>query len=187
MATDQPPHRTAPVRGEHPGASARGVDHPSAPPRQDPALRARGADREAGSAVVEFLGVALILLVPLVYLILTVGRVQAAVFAAEGAAREAGRAVVRAETFPEGAARARAAVELAFADHGIEVGAADAVRLTCERDPCLTPGGRIVVEVGTAVPLPGVPGFVRAVVPAEVPVSAEYVAVVDAFREVPAS
>lgn len=142
-------------------------------------------DREAGSAVVEFLGVALLLLVPLVYLVLTVGRIQAAVFAAEGAAREAGRQVVRAETFEEGAARARAAVGLAFDDQGIDVAGSDALRLTCEADPCLTPGARIVVEVRSAVDLPGIPEFVRGVVPAEVPVAAEYVAVVDEFREVP--
>ncbi len=146
-----------------------------------------GADRaeDSGSAVVEFLGVSLLLMVPLVYLILTLGRIQAAVFASEGAAREAGRLVVRAETFEEGAARAQAAVELAFADQGIAVSGADSLLMTCEQDPCLTPGSRIVVEVGTAVGLPGVPDFARRAALVEVPVSARYVAVVDAFREVP--
>lgn len=150
------------------------------------AARLAGRGRETGSAVVEFLGVALLLLVPMVYLVLTVGRIQAAVFAAEGAAREAGRIVVRAETFEEGAARARAAVGLAFDDQGIPVSGADALRFSCESDPCLTPGGRIVVEVRAAVGLPGVPEFARGIVPAEVPVAAEYVAVVDEFREVTA-
>jgi hypothetical protein len=151
------------------------------------ALARAGGDRaqESGSAVVEFLGVALLLMVPLVYLILTVGRIQAAVFAAEGAARESGRLVVRAETFEEGAARARAAVDLAFADQGIAVSGADSLRMRCEQDPCLTPGSRIVIEVGAVVGLPGVPDFARGAVPVEVPVSASYVAVVDEFREVP--
>lgn len=146
------------------------------------ARRWSGSDREAGNAVVEFLGVALLLLVPLVYLLLTLARVQAGVFAAEGAAREAGRLVARAETIEEGLARARFAVDLAFEDHGIPVG--DALRFSCETSPCLTPGGRIVVEVAAAVPLPFVPDAVRAVVPAEVPVNAEYVVVLDEFREV---
>lgn len=149
-------------------------------------LLADGADgADEGSAVVEFLGVAVILLVPLVYLILTLGQIQGAVFAAEGAAREAGRLVVRAATFDEGVAQARAAVTLAFADQGIDVDAAEALTFACDADPCLTPGARIGVQVTTAVGLPGVPEFVRGAVPAEVPIAAEYVAAVDAFREVP--
>lgn len=145
----------------------------------------RAGPAEAGSAVVEFLGGALLLLLPLVYLVLTLGQVQGAAFAAEGAAREAGRLVVRAETVEVGVARARAAVALAFADQGMTVDGAGALTLACEADPCLTPGARIIVEVGAAVALPGVPEFVRGAVPAEVPVTAEYVAVVDAFREAP--
>ena len=144
-----------------------------------------GRAADAGSAVVEFLGVSLLLMVPLVYLVLTLGKVQAAVFASEGAAREAGRIVVRAATFEEGVVRARGAVELAFQDQGIAVSGPEALRLHCEADPCLTPGGRIVVEVGTAVGLPGVPAFMGDVLPAQIPVSARFVAVVDEFREVP--
>lgn len=150
------------------------------------AARVRGGRAtDAGSAVVEFLGVALLLLVPLVYLILTLGRVQAAAFASEAAAREAGRLVVRAATFEEGAARASAAVGLAFADHGIAVAGEQALRLHCELDPCLTPGARIVAEVNAEVDLPGVPAFVQGVVPARIPVSARFVAVADEFREWP--
>jgi hypothetical protein len=134
---------------------------------------------------VEFLGVSLLLLVPLVYLVLSLGEVQAAVFASEGAAREAGRAIVRSASWEEGVARARAAVELAFHDQGIPVSGADALRLRCELDPCLTPGGRIVTEVDAAVPLPGVPRALAGRLPTHVPVSARFVAVVDEFREVP--
>jgi hypothetical protein len=149
------------------------------------ARAAGGRPADAGSAVVEFLGVALLLMVPLVYLVLTLGKVQGAVFASEGAAREAGRLVVRADTFEQGVARARAAVELAFADQGFDVSGADALDVLCERDPCLTPGSQIVIEVSAAIGLPGVPGFVQGAVPAQVPISAQFVAVVDEFREVP--
>jgi hypothetical protein len=145
----------------------------------------RGRDGEAGNAVVEFLGLALLMLVPLVYLIVALAQVQAGVFAAEGAAREAGRLVVRAEDLPTGVERARSAVVLAFGDHGIDVAPAEALGLRCEADPCLTPGARIVVVVRAGVPLPGVPETLRGAVPAVVPVSARYVAVVDEFREVP--
>lgn len=54
-------------------------------------LRARLAE-DRGSAMVEFLGAALILLVPLLYLVLVLAQVQSAAFAAEGAARESMRA-----------------------------------------------------------------------------------------------
>jgi Flp pilus assembly protein TadG len=147
--------------------------------------RLGGREGEAGNAVVEFVGLALLLLVPLGYLIIALGQVQAGVFAAEGAAREAGRLVVRADELPSGVERARSAVALAFGDHGIDVAPAEALRLRCEADPCLTPGARVHVEVRAGVPLPGVPAAVRGAVPATVPVSAQYVAVVDEFREVP--
>lgn len=141
-----------------------------------------GRPVDSGSAVVEFLGVAILLLVPLVYLVLTLGQVQGAVFAAEGAAREAGRIIARAETWSAGVARARASVGLAFADQGVTVDGAQALRLSCEADPCLTPGAQVVVEVSAAVGLPGIPEVVRGVVPAEVPVAAEYVVAIDEFR-----
>lgn len=149
-------------------------------------LSVMGATPDRGSAVVEFLGVSLLLLVPLVYLVLTLGRVQAAVFASEGAAREAGRHVVRAATYEEGVSRARAAVEMAFADQGFDMSGAQVLEVSCELDPCLSPGGRVWVVVEAAVPMPGVPAALGSVVPTQIPVTAGYVAVVDAFREVPA-
>ncbi|UNX54151.1 pilus assembly protein [Georgenia sp. TF02-10] len=144
-------------------------------------LDADGADR--GSAVVEFLGVTLLLLVPLVYLVLTLGRVQAAAFATEGAAREAGRIVAQAETMADATARGRAAVELALADQGFAVDGAAALTATCTADPCLTPGARVVVEVRSEVDLPLVPDVLARAVPVAVPVHATHVAVVGEFRE----
>jgi len=47
--------------------------------------RHRLGDGERGSALVELQGVSLVLLVPLVYLMLTMARIQAASFAAEAA------------------------------------------------------------------------------------------------------
>ena len=146
-------------------------------------LRAGGAER--GSAVVEFLGMSLLLLVPVVYLVLTLAQVQAAAFAAEGAAREAGRLLARAETLEDGAGAARFAVELAFEDQGLQVDGGEALRITCAEEPCLAPGARVVVEVSTSVALPLVPDLVADAVPAAVPVSATHVAVVPQFRETP--
>lgn len=148
------------------------------------ALRARlvsgTAGAERGSAVVEFLGVALVLLLPLMYLVLTAGRLQAATFAVEGASREAARAFVTAPTADDGARLANAAVSLALEDQGFRAGAGG-LAIACTGDPCLEPGGEVVVRVHLDVPLPLVPSFVRSVVPLAVPVEAQHVASVDEY------
>lgn len=146
------------------------------------ALWRRARREESGSAVVEFIGVTLVLLLPLVYLILTLGRVQAAAFAAEAAARESGRVLSQAEDFPTALAQARTAVDLAFDDHGIEVDPAAALSFTCSDEPCLAPAGRIHVEVSAVVRLPLVPEFLAGSLPLEVPVEATHLAVVPEFR-----
>lgn len=135
---------------------------------------------ERGSAMVEFLGVTLILLVPLVYLVVTLGRVQAGAFAAEGAAREAVRAMVTAESSAAGAARADIAVGIALADQDF-ARAAGALVLECSAEPCLTPGGSVGAVVRVEVPLPLVPEALRPWLPLSIPVEATRAATVDAY------
>jgi hypothetical protein len=144
-------------------------------------LRAR-LSRDEGSSVVEFLGLSLVLLVPLVYLVLVLGRIEAATFAVEGAAREAARTYVAADGADEGTERAVAAVGIALRDQGFDDDPSEALTLTCSTTPCLAPGSDVAARIDVRVPLPFVPGFVRDVVPLEVPVSAERVAPVDTYR-----
>ena len=132
--------------------------------------------------MVEFVTIGVLLLVPVVYLVLTLGRVQAASFAAEGAAREAARLVVSAATEADGQARAVAVTGWALRDQGFADDPARAVSVTCSAVPCLTPGADVQVTVRVDVPLPGVPVGVSAVLPTVVPVSATHVQVVDEFR-----
>ncbi len=142
--------------------------------------------RERGAAVVEFIGTAVLLLIPLIYLVLTLGRLQAGAFAVNGGAREAARAVVTAPSSAEAPARARVAVALALEDQGFDPGPAltgGAVTVVCSADPCLTPGGTVTTTVRTVVPLPFVPERLRSWVPLEVPVEAHYRATVDQFME----
>ncbi|HLS25881.1 MAG TPA: pilus assembly protein [Beutenbergiaceae bacterium] len=143
--------------------------------------RCGGDDR--GSAVVEFLGVSLVLLVPVIYLILVFSQVQAASFAAEGAARESGRLLAQARTLDEGVAAARYATELAFSDQGMSVRGAEALQVTCEADPCLSPGAYVHVTVRSEVPLPGMPSFLAGVVPAATQVEAEAMTAIPRYRE----
>ena len=149
------------------------------------ALRRRLSDRvgatDRGSAVVEFVFLTVLLLVPLFYLLMTVSRVQAGSYAASTAAREAGRAYVTARGQESAAERARAAARVAFEDQGF--GPVDGrLAMVCDGTPCLRPGGRVKMTTTVVVPLPLVPSFARRVVPLEVPITANHVAVVDRFR-----
>lgn len=139
---------------------------------------------ERGSAVVEFVVLGVLMLVPLVYLVMTTARLQAGAYAASAAAREAARGFVTA-TSPESAEpRAMAAAGIAFEDQGFG-GGQGKLALGCDGSPCLRPDGRIEVVATVTVPLPLVPAFARDLVPLEVPVSASHVAVVDRFRAGP--
>lgn len=121
---------------------------------------------------------------PLVYLVLVVGRLQAATFAVEGAAREAARVFVASDEVTEAAPRALTAAGVALADQGLADEPADVVSIACS-DACLTPGSEVTVDVQVRVPLPFVPSFVRGAVPLEIPVAARRTAVVDEYREAP--
>lgn len=132
--------------------------------------------RDEGSATVEFLAVGVLLLVPLVYLVLTLGRVQAATFAAGSGASEAAR-LVAAGAPP---ADAEAAVALAVTDQALPARTAG-LAVACAADPCRTPEAEVAATVRIDVPLPLVPAFARDVVPLQVPVSVRRVAVVDRF------
>jgi Flp pilus assembly protein TadG len=141
-----------------------------------------GDGAEAGSATIEFVGVSLVLLLPLLYLLLSVFAVQRAAFAVSQAAREAGRAYSTAPTAGIGAQRAEYAARLAMSDQGV----ADdtSVRFAPEGTRCgsssadgaasLQPGVHFVVCVRSAARLP-VGGL-------SIPVNGQFAVAVDAFR-----
>lgn len=136
---------------------------------------------EQGSAVVEFVTLGVLILLPLVYLVLTLGRLQAGAFAVDGAAREAARTFIAAPDDATARARAVAAVRLGLKDEGFDADPATALTITCSATPCLTPKGRVAVQVAVDVVLPGIPGFVDRLASTHVTVRSEQVDVVDAF------
>ena len=138
---------------------------------------------EQGSAVVEFVVLAVLMLIPLIYLVMMMARLQAGSFAVSQAAREAGRAYVTAESGEGAAARAQAAARIAFLDHSFEDDGR--LRITCDGSPCLRPDGRVETTATVRVPLPLIPAFVREVVPLSLPVSASHLSTVDRFRGLP--
>ena len=117
--------------------------------------RARG---ERGSGLVEVTWLGILLLVPLVWILLSVFAVQRGAFAVSGAARAAGRAYVLAPDDAIGLERARAAARLALADQGIADADLD-VTVTCEPAPraCHSGTSVVTVRVGSSVQLPLLP------------------------------
>ena len=133
--------------------------------------RGIGTD-ETGTASLEFITAGLVLLVPLVYLVLTMSALQGAALAVEGASRQAARVFVTASTVAEAQADARTAVEFALADYGLD-GADVDMRVSCSPNPgaCLTRRGFVTVEVSTHATLPLVPPVLDLDVGLSLPVS----------------
>ncbi|HET6298140.1 MAG TPA: hypothetical protein VFG33_32485 [Kribbella sp.] len=125
--------------------------------RDQPAQTGRCRD-EQGSAVVEFSWLALLLLVPLVYVMLGVFDVQRASYGATAATRAAGRAfIIVPAGLSEDEARTRAfeAARLAMKDQGLELEPSQ-LSITCN-PACLEPGSTVTVELNAEVPLPLIP------------------------------
>jgi Flp pilus assembly protein TadG len=139
-----------------------------------------GGDDE-GSAIVEFVFLAVLMLVPIVYLVLVLGRVQAGALAVEQGVREAGRAFVSAGDEQSAMPRAYAAATIAYRDQGFGGPTRDELSVECRATPCLTAEARVVVHGSVTVDLPGVPRFLAGVLPLHVTVRATHTATVDAF------
>lgn len=148
-------------------------------PRLSPCAESQPTDRYAngcsdrGSASLEFITAGLLMLVPLVYLILTLGAIQSAALATEGAARQAARVFVQAESNAAGAAAAERALELALDDHGIDAqGTSLAISCRPRSGECLTRRGWVTIDIAVRVPLPLVPPVFDLRVPLAIPVEA---------------
>ncbi|KQZ67409.1 hypothetical protein ASD66_20920 [Nocardioides sp. Root151] len=113
---------------------------------------------EEGSALIEVTWLAILLLVPLVYILISVFDVQRGAFGVTAASRAAGRAYSLADSEAEGRRQARAAAQLALEDQGLAGQVLD-VDITCSLGPghCLVPGSVITVVVRTQVRLPLAP------------------------------
>lgn len=112
-------------------------------------MRRRG---DEGTALVDFTYGALVLMVPLVYVMITVFLVQRAAFGATEAARQGARAYERAGGADLGELRAREAVALALADQGVHE--APIVGFDCLGTTCAGPDGKVRVTVTSWVKLP---------------------------------
>ena len=133
---------------------------------------------ESGEAVVEFIGLSVILLVPLIYAILALAQVQAGLLdpgelAGAGGAREAARVLA---DHPEDQATALAQVELAFAD--FHVPSTPSTEIGCRQ--CSGELRDVSVTVSTSIPLPLLPAWLGERVC--MPISVTAVSLVDGVR-----
>lgn len=115
-------------------------------------------DPERGSAALEFILVGLLLLVPLVYLVVSLGLIQGQSLGAEAGARHIARAVATASDAGAANARADAVLGSVVEQYGIDPGAVK-VSLACRPagTVCPEPGATVIVTMSSRVTLPLVP------------------------------
>ena len=111
-----------------------------------------------GTASLEFVTAGMILLLPMVYLVLTMSALQAGALAVEGAARQAVRVYVQAPDARSAEAEADRAIQFALADYGLDRSSAS-VSISCSPRPaeCLRRRATVTITVGISVGLPLVP------------------------------
>lgn len=150
------------------------------------AIRSRAAGDD-GSAIIEFVFVAVIMMVPLVYLIAAVATVQRNELAVTQAARDAGRAYATSDTAGEAGPRVRAAVRLALTDQGLPDDADVRfvpVGAKCTDEgiaPRLAAGAEFTVCVTRRAELPAIPSVLAG---RGIKTTGQYVVHIDDFRDV---
>lgn len=128
---------------------------------------------DTGAAALEFILVGLVLLVPVVYLIVALGAIQAQALGVEAGSRHIARAIATAPDAATADARAQAILGSVTEEYGIDPGALE-ISVSCRPAgvPCPSAGATLLVTLATAVPLPLVPPILDLDRVARVPVEA---------------
>ncbi len=111
-----------------------------------------------GSATVEFIGLSVILLIPAIYLLITISQLQAAGYATVAAADQAAKTVGLSDDTAQAEARAIRTVQLTADDFQLDPNATTTI-IQCSNSECTAPGTQITVRVSIDVALPLVPTF----------------------------
>ena len=132
---------------------------------------------DQGNAVVEFIGVAIALLVPIAFVASAVLTVAQSYLAADVAARAASRAYVTAESEKSAKHAAKVLVRQSLRDlNSLESNSS--VKISCRSSPCLKSGNYVSVIVTNKVPL-NLPKFLGS---HSVVVTGKHTSVVDELR-----
>ncbi|WP_121254858.1 hypothetical protein [Nocardioides ferulae] len=125
-----------------------------------PGRRRRRRPDERGSALVEFTWLGILLLIPMVWIVMSVFEVQRGAFGVSAAARAAGRAYALAPDDAEGQRRAEQVARQALADQGLD-DAPLRVKVSCSPFPgdCHAGTSVITVRIESQVDLPLLPDF----------------------------
>lgn len=129
---------------------------------------------DTGSAALEFITVGVLLLVPLVYLVLTLGAVQQQTLGAEAAARHTARVIGQAPNADLAGARGDAVLQSVIGEYGMDPDAVE-VAVSClpAGAACPAAGSTVIVTVTTRVSLPFVPPLFGLDQIAAIPVQAQ--------------
>lgn len=112
---------------------------------------------DEGSALVEFLALAILLLVPIVYLILTLTQLHAGKFAAASAVQSAARVFIAAPDVATAHEHAAVATRVALDDQGFtEHAVSEVLNVECLEE-CLSPNSGVRISVSIPVQVPGIP------------------------------
>ena len=148
-----------------------------------PLLSARGRESESGRASLEFLTAAIVLLIPVMFLAMSLSSIQNAAVATEAAARHGARVFVQEPNLQIAATRAEQAVMVALSNHGFHE--PSTLERSCSSSDCAAPGPIVVIRVGVEAPLFAstlLPGFLGQ---AKVPVLAQGSAMVSRYGGAP--
>ncbi len=134
----------------------------------DPAGTDAEEEADAGRALIEVVMLGVLILIPTIYLLISVLRIQAATFAVSQGARDAGRVMDSAPTTAVGLARAEEIARLALRDQRVDADTMDLrfvpVGGDCVSSPEIAPtlqaGAVYDVCVVAVVSLPGVPAAI---------------------------
>lgn len=135
---------------------------------------------QGGSALIETVLVALLLMVPLVWLLGVLADMHRGALASTAAAREAGADAARATSTEDAQRSVESAVAQAFRDHGLDPGRAQVAWSSAG----LERGGAVEIEVTYAVTVLQAPLLGQVAGPS-LEISARHVARVDPFRSRP--
>ena len=132
---------------------------------------------EAGNVIVEFIGITAALLVPLSIIAHSSITMANAYMSTDIAARTAARAFVVSNSDTSGSRAANTAATLAVEDFD-ERDSTLKIRISCSKDPCLSPGGFVTVRVSKEVRL----NLPRPFGSRSVAVAAQHTSIVDELR-----
>lgn len=131
-------------------------------------VRAACPPGDDGNAVIEFVFVAVVVLVPLIYLVVSVAQLERSRLATSNAARDVGRAIATTGPGDDPGVAADAALRIALRGQGLSPSdvevryvAAHAACTSSPIVPALTAGAEFTVCVTRREQLPGVPAIVN--------------------------